>query len=101
MRTVRAEVTDRMLIAGPRHLRAVLAEYVTHYNQHRPHRAMDLRPPDGGDTSVADLATTRIRRRKVLGCLIHEYQRAGMTISGRPRSRRSKAMTRLWSPICR
>ena len=39
-----------MLIAGLRHMRAVLAGYVAHYNQHRPHRAMDLRPPDGGDT---------------------------------------------------
>jgi hypothetical protein len=32
VRTVRAEVTDRMLITGPRHLRAVLDEYVAHYN---------------------------------------------------------------------
>jgi hypothetical protein len=39
VRTARAEVTDRMLIAGPRHLRAVLDEYVAHYNRHRPHRA--------------------------------------------------------------
>jgi putative transposase len=31
----RAEVTDRMLIAGQRHLRAVLDEYVAHYNRHR------------------------------------------------------------------
>jgi putative transposase len=30
IRTVRTEVTDRMLIAGPRHLHAVLDEYVTH-----------------------------------------------------------------------
>ena len=67
---------DRMLIAGPRHLRAVLDEYVAHYNQHRPHRAMDLRPPDGGGTPVADLATARIRRHKVLGGLIHEYGQA-------------------------
>ena len=76
VRTVRAEVTGRMLVAGPRHLRAVLDEYVAHYNQHRPHRAMDLRPPDSGDTPVADLATARIRRHKVLGGLIHEYTRA-------------------------
>ena len=76
VRTVRAEVTDRMLVAGPRHLRAVLDEYVAHYNQHRPHRAMDLRPPDSGDTPVADLATARIRRHKVLGGLIHEYEQA-------------------------
>lgn len=46
VRTARSEVTDRMLIAGPRHLRAVLDEYVAHYNQHRPHRARSLLPPD-------------------------------------------------------
>ena len=79
MRTVRGEVTDRMLIAGPRHLRVVLDEYVAHYNRHRPHRARNLRPPDCGDIAMApvtDLATARIRRRGVLGGLIHEYERA-------------------------
>jgi hypothetical protein len=39
VRTVRAEVTDWMLIAGPRYLRAVLDEYAARYNRHRPHRA--------------------------------------------------------------
>jgi putative transposase len=79
VRTVRAEVTDRMLIAGPRHLRAVLDEYVAHYNQHRPHRARNLRPPDTDDivtASVTDLAAARIQRHDVLGGLIHEYERA-------------------------
>ena len=38
VRTARAEVTDRMLIGGPRHLHMVLDEYAGHYNQHRPHR---------------------------------------------------------------
>jgi hypothetical protein len=77
--TVRAEVTDRMLIAGPRHLHAVLEEYVAHYNRHRPHRARNLRPPDCGDITtapVADLAMVRIRCHKVLGGLIHEYEPA-------------------------
>jgi transposase InsO family protein len=78
VRTVRSGVTDRMLITGPRHLRAVLDEYVAHYNRHRPHRGRNLRPPDGGGitASVTDLAKVRIRRRKVLGGLIHEYDRA-------------------------
>jgi transposase InsO family protein len=79
VRKARAEVTDRMLIAGPRHLRAVLEEYVAHYNQHRPHRARNLRPPDrDGSTTVpvTGLATARIRRHKVLGGLIHEYEQA-------------------------
>jgi hypothetical protein len=64
-----------MLIAGLRHLRAVLDEYVTHYNRHRPHRARNLWRPDSGDI-VTDPAAVRIRRRKVLGGLIHEYERA-------------------------
>jgi transposase InsO family protein len=79
VRTARSQVTDRMLIAGPRHLRAVLHEYVAHYNRHRPHRARNLHPPDSGDiitVPVTNLATARIRRRKVLGGLIHEYERA-------------------------
>src|ERR1700678_2872464 len=70
VRTVPAEVTDRMLIAGPRPLRAVLDDYVTHFNQHRPHRARNLRSPshdDGDAVPVTDLVTARIRRRKILG----------------------------------
>jgi putative transposase len=49
--TVRTEVTDRMLIFGQRHLRAVLAQYARHHNRRRPvPRAPTLstpaRPPD-------------------------------------------------------
>jgi putative transposase len=79
VRTARSEVTDRMLIAGPRHLRAVLDEYVVHYNQHRPHRARSLRPPDRDNSwtgPVTGLDAARIRRQRVLGGLIHEYERA-------------------------
>ena len=43
--TVRREVLDRMLIVGGRQLRSVLAEYVDHYNVHRPHRALAQAPP--------------------------------------------------------
>lgn len=35
-----------MLIAGQRHLHAVLEQYVAHYSQHRPHRARNLQPPE-------------------------------------------------------
>ncbi len=79
VRTARAEVTDRMLIAAPRHLRAILDEYAAHYNRHRPHRARNLRPPDCDDITMATttgLKTARIRRPRVLGGLIHEYERA-------------------------
>ncbi len=79
VRTARAEVTDRMLIAGPRHLRAILEEYAAHYNQHRPHRALNLRPPGAAEcppVAVTDLTTAKIRRRRVLGVLISEYGQA-------------------------
>ena len=75
VRTVRAELTDRMLIFGQRHLRLVLAEYVRHYNGRRPHRARELRPPQPTHP-VPDLNYEQIKRRPVLGGLINEYERA-------------------------
>jgi hypothetical protein len=38
--TLRRECTDHLLIYSERHLRIVLTEYLAHYNQHRPHRAL-------------------------------------------------------------
>jgi putative transposase len=75
VRTVRAELTDRMLIFNERHLSALLAEYVRHYNGRRPHRARDLRPPQPTHP-VADLNHEQIKRRSILGGLINEYERA-------------------------
>ncbi|MEV0084562.1 integrase core domain-containing protein [Saccharopolyspora sp. NPDC050642] len=74
VRTVRAELTDRLLIFGERHLRAVLMEYIRHYNGRRPHRARELRPPRPS-YPVADLDSERIKHRPVLGGLINEYER--------------------------
>ena len=55
--------------------RTVLAEYETHYNGRRPHRSRQLRPPRP-DHPVADLSKARIKRQRVLGGLISEYERA-------------------------
>jgi hypothetical protein len=43
--TVRTELTDRMLILSKRHLHAVLANYVQHYNGRRPRRSREFHPP--------------------------------------------------------
>jgi putative transposase len=76
VKTLRSELTDRMLILGQRHLRHVLAEYVRHYNESRPHQALNLSPPRPPAT-ITDLhEQRRIRRRPILGGLINEYERA-------------------------
>jgi putative transposase len=46
--SVRSECLDRLLIFGRRQLEHVLRVYIRHFNEQRPHRALDLRPPDGG-----------------------------------------------------
>ena len=73
--TVRTEVTDRMLIFGERHLRGVLAQYSVHYNMHRPHRSLQLRPPRT-ESPVPEPVHGKIRRRAVLGGLINQYESA-------------------------
>jgi putative transposase len=71
--TLRRECLDHVLIAGPRHLAAVLREYVEHYNAHRPHRSLHQHPPMGR-TPLQSRATTRpLRRDRLSGGLIHEY----------------------------
>jgi putative transposase len=79
VRTARSGLTGRMLITGSRHLRPVVEDYAAHCSQHRPHRARNLRPPDCDEITpiaAAGLTTARIRRRRALGGLIHEYERA-------------------------
>ena len=55
VRTVRAECTDRMLIAGEQHLRVILSEYIGHYNTGRSHQGegMGLRAPDDAPDVIA------------------------------------------------
>jgi transposase InsO family protein len=78
VRTVRADCLDRILVLGRRHLEHVLRVYRGHYNEHRPHRALDLQPPDRRDPTPPNPASTtrRVHRRDLLGGLIHEYRAA-------------------------
>jgi putative transposase len=75
--SVRRECLDRLLILGRRHLHHVLVAYVRHFNEHRPHRALRQRPPLGDDQPPAGVIDLdRLRRRDLLGGLIHEYELA-------------------------
>lgn len=75
VRTVRADCLDRILILGHRHLEHVLYVYGRHYNEHRPHRALQLLPPNSRDPTPLR-APADLRRRDLLGGLIHEYEAA-------------------------
>jgi putative transposase len=79
VRTARAECLDWLLILSRRHLERMLRVFVDHYNGHRPHRSLDLGPPDPGTPMLRPVATSRsdqVERRDRLGGLIHEYSLA-------------------------
>ena len=76
VRTARAECLDWLLILGRRHIEQVLRVFVAHYNCHRPHRSLNLAPPDPKTTTPRDVNASRLqqlRRTDRLGGLIHEY----------------------------
>jgi transposase InsO family protein len=87
--SVRRECTDRMLIAGQRHLRAVLNRYVYHHNSARSHQGhgMGLRAPEDDSNVIPfPVQTDKIRRRCILGGLLNEYRvyevnRAGSAVA--------------------
>jgi putative transposase len=76
IRTVRSECTDRLLIVNERHLRRVLGRFVRHYDGHRPHRSLTLRPPHPPTSELPPVPITSVRRHEVLGGLINEYHAA-------------------------
>jgi putative transposase len=74
--TIRRERLDRMLIFSERQLVRVLVEYETHYDSHRPHRALEQRSPIDPGAIQPSCATGVGRRTQVLGGLINEYRPA-------------------------
>jgi len=77
--TVRSECLDWLLILNRRQLARVLRVFVQHYNGHRPHRALNLMPPDSEQPTLRLASLTRpddVTRRDRLGGLIHEYSLA-------------------------
>jgi putative transposase len=77
--SVRRECLDRLLIFSRRQLEHVLRVYTCHYNQHRPHRALALCPPEqanGNPTTLRAPAYPQLNRTDLLGGLIHEYEHA-------------------------
>lgn len=77
--TIRRECLDRILIVNRRQLQFVLAEFVEHYNAHRPHRSLDqlapLRSGEGWIPRLVDEPDPKaLRRTDRLGGIVHEYR---------------------------
>ena len=72
VRTLRGECLDHILPLSEEHVRSVLAEFVTYYNQDRPHRSLGL------DTPLPSRrpAHGEVVSRPVLGGLHRVYERA-------------------------
>jgi len=81
--SLRRECLDRLLILGRRQLERAVDVYAQHYNEHRPYRSLDQRPPlakpppiDVPAPSNLLLQLDRLRRCDRLGGLLHEYELA-------------------------
>ena len=110
--TLRRECLDHLLIIGPRHL-AATAQFVEHYNTHRPHRALDQQPPAGptpprSGAAVPATATRPARWSRSLTSnpiASHGYtcrRREQLSLScerpGTPRAERRRAVSRRRGP---
>ena len=74
-RTVRTECLDWLLLLNQPHLDRAVAAFVNHYNTHRPHRGLNLKPPQPAPPAgtLADSLDGQVLRRDRLGGLVHEY----------------------------
>jgi transposase InsO family protein len=80
--TMRRECLDWLIPFGARHLRALLRDWVRHYNEARPHTSLGPGIPDPPPGLPVErqahrhrlAAGSRVVRRPVLGGLHHEYR---------------------------
>lgn len=70
--SLRRECLDRILILGRRQLEQVVRAYITHHNEHRPHRSLEQRPPLAKPPPAAPPLPSSIAHRDRLGGLLHE-----------------------------
>jgi len=77
--STRRECLDWMLIISRRHLERVLSEWFDHYNQERPHRALNMNTPIARSDPVEPADTVWCNSR--LGGLLRGYSAKPATVA--------------------
>ena len=96
VRTVREDCLDHLRIYSMCHLQAVLADYVRHYNEARPHRGRQLAPPLPRHDQPR---TGEICRRDIFGGIIHaSTNTTGLPEVGTPGAGPSRAFNAVGRP---
>jgi putative transposase len=72
--TIKRECLNHFIVFGERHLRYLISEYVKHYNENRPHSAMNNMPLE--ETELNKRNAGEIKCRTKLGGIIRDYYRA-------------------------
>jgi hypothetical protein len=74
--SVRRECLDHLLILSEGHLRRIVMEYVTYFNQARPHQGIGQQIPAFiGQVSAHESSGQPVVSRSVLGGLHRDYRR--------------------------
>jgi putative transposase len=73
VRSVREECLDQLIVVNEAHLKAVLREYEHFFNTARPHQGIGQKIPDPPPESSI---SGKVKRRDLLGGVLHDYYRA-------------------------
>ena len=76
MGSLRRECVDHILIHDDKHLRRVVTEYATYFNQERPHQGIEQRIPDQYALTRSKPTRGQVTAQAILGGLHHSYSRA-------------------------
>lgn len=74
--TLRRECLDHVLVFNERHLQRLVTGFVAYYNEHRPHRSLEQRPPCPAACVSTGPPAVAVIAEPVLGGLHHVYRKA-------------------------
>ena len=78
VQSVKHELLDHFIVFGEAHLRHLLSQFETYYNQCRPHQTMDNRPPNWKPPPGEALGSSHdvVCEKRLGGLLKHYHRRA-------------------------